>query len=351
MFFAGTGASSPSARRGLSATLIRAGGDRLLVDCGEGTQRQLVRSVGLPEIDTVLLTHLHADHWFGLPGMLKTFDLRDRSAPLEIYGPAGTRAMLDRVSAVHGKLGYPVDVEELDVDESLRFDGYRIQTFATRHRGATLGYVFVEDDRPGRFDAERAAALGIEPGPEFGQLQRGETVRGVEPSQVMGETRRGRRIAFTGDTRPSDATVVAASGADLLVHEGTFTAADRERAAETAHSTGEQAARVAADAGVKLLVITHVAARVHGGELEREAQAVFANTVVARDFDEVELPLPDRGDPVHHTWSDRRRALAEAAAQAEVEAAGRPDGAAAEPESAAEQAEPAAAAEPTPAGT
>lgn len=332
MFFAGTGASSPSARRGLSATLIRAGGDRLLVDCGEGTQRQLVRSVGLPEIDTVLLTHLHADHWFGLPGMLKTFDLRDRDKPLEIFGPIGTRAMLDRVSAVHGKLGYRVEVEELDVDESLRFDGYRVQTFATRHRGPSIGFVFVEDDRPGRFDADQAIALGIQPGPEFGQLQRGEAVRGVEPSQVMGETRRGRRIVITGDTRPGDATVVAASGADLLIHEGTFASVDRDRAAETAHSTGVQAAQVAADAGVKLLVITHVAARVHGGELEREAREVFGNTVVARDFDEVELPLPDRGDPVHHTWSDRRKALAQ-------------------DENAAEQAEPAVGPEPAPAGT
>ncbi|MBJ7471736.1 MAG: ribonuclease Z [Solirubrobacteraceae bacterium] len=332
VFFAGTGASSPSARRGLSATLIRAGGDRLLVDCGEGTQRQLVRSVGLPEIDTVLLTHLHADHWFGLPGMLKTFDLRDRDKPLEIFGPIGTRAMLDRVSAVHGKLGYRVEVEELDVDESLRFDGYRVQTFATRHRGPSIGFVFVEDDRPGRFDADQAIALGIQPGPEFGQLQRGEAVRGVEPSQVMGETRRGRRIVITGDTRPGDATVVAASGADLLIHEGTFASVDRDRAAETAHSTGVQAAQVAADAGVKLLVITHVAARVHGGELEREAREVFGNTVVARDFDEVELPLPDRGDPVHHTWSDRRKALAQ-------------------DENAAEQAEPAVGPEPAPAGT
>ncbi len=343
MFFVGTGASSPSARRGLSATLIRAGGDRLLVDCGEGTQRQLVRSVGLPEIDTILITHLHADHWFGLPGMLKTFDLRDRQAPLEIFGPVGTRAMLDRVSAVHGKLGYPVTVEELDVDESLRFDGYRIQTFATRHRGPSIGYVFVEDDRPGRFDAERAVALGVEPGPEFGQLQRGETVRGVEPSQVMGETRRGRRIVFTGDTRPSDSTVVAASGADLLVHEGTFAAADRERALETAHSTGEQAAQIAADAGVKLLVITHVAARVHGGELEREAQAVFERTVVARDFDEVELPLPDRGDPIHHTWSDRRRVLADAQTQVAL--------ADATAETAVEQEEPASGPERAPAST
>ena len=318
VFFAGTGASSPSARRGLSATLLRAGGDRLLVDCGEGTQRQLVKSVGLPELDTILITHLHADHWFGLPGMLKTFDLRDRHKPLEIYGPVGTKALLDRVQPVFGRLGYELVIEELEADESLRFDGYRIKTFATRHRGPSIGYVFVEDDRPGRFDAARAQELGIVPGPEFGQLQRGEAVRGVEPSQVMGETRRGRRVVFTGDTRPSDTTVVAADGADLLIHEGTFASEDKDRAAETAHSTGVQAAQVATDAGVRLLAVTHVAARVHAGQLEREVQAVFENAVVVRDFDEIELPLPDRGAPIHHRWSDRRREQAEAAAATEA---------------------------------
>lgn len=305
VFFAGTGASAPSARRGLSATLLRAGGDRILVDCGEGTQRQLVKTVGLPEIDVILITHLHADHWLGLPGMLKTYDLRDRERPLELFGPPGLRAMLDRIQPTFGKLGYPLEIEELDVDESLRFDGYRIQTFATRHRGASVGYVFVEDDRPGRFDADRARELGAEPGPEFGQLQRGESVRGIEPSQVMGPARPGRRIVFTGDTRPSDTTVVAASGADLLIHEGTFMDDDRERAAETAHSTGVQAAEVARDAGVRLLAVQHVAAKVHAGELEREVQATFASSVVVRDFDEIEIPLRDRGAPVHRRWSER----------------------------------------------
>ncbi|MEH3055007.1 MAG: ribonuclease Z [Patulibacter minatonensis] len=311
VFFAGTGASAPSARRGLSATLLRAGGDRLLVDCGEGTQRQLVKTVGLPELDVILITHLHADHWFGLPGLLKTFDLRDREKPLEVFGPAGLKSTIERVQPVFGRLGYQLDVEELDVDESLRFDGYRVQTFATRHRGPSVGYVFVEDDRPGRFDAERARELGAEPGPEFGQLQRGETVRGIAPSDVMGPTRRGRRIAFTGDTRPSDTTVVAASGADLLVHEGTFGAEDKDRAAETAHSTGVQAAEVARDAGVRLLAVNHVAARVHAGELEREVQEVFPDSVVVRDFDEIELPLPDRGAPVHRRWNARAAAAQE----------------------------------------
>ncbi len=305
--------------------MIRAGGDRLLVDCGEGTQRQLIKSVGLPEFDTVLLTHLHADHWFGLPGMLKSYDLRDRQRPLEIYGPAGTAAMLERMQPVWGRLGYELQIEELEVDDALRFDGYRIETFATRHRGVTLGYVFAEDERPGRFDAARAAELGVQPGPEFGQLQRGESVRGVTPDQVMGAARRGRRIVFTGDTRPTDATVVAATGADLLVHEGTFTDGDRERAGETAHSTGAQAAQIAVDADVRLLAVSHVAARVHAGELEQEVRAIFPRSVVVRDFDEIELPLPDRGEPVHRRWRDRQPPAANESPQSAAETA-RPAG-------------------------
>lgn len=324
VFFAGTGASAPSPRRGLSAALLRAGGDRLLIDCGEGTQRQLVRSVGLTELDAVLLTHLHADHWFGLPGLLKTYDLRERERPLEVYGPPGTAAMLERVQPVYGKLGYELRIEELDVDESLRFDDYRIRTFATRHRGPSLGYVFVEDDRPGRFDAELAQRLGVAPGPDFGRLQRGETVGGVRPEQVMGDARRGRRIVFTGDTRPGDATVVAADGADLLVHEGTFTAADAARAAETAHSTGVQAAQVAADAGVAMLAITHIAARVHAGELQREAREIFPRTVAVRDFDTIEVPLPDRGAPALVSWKERVAAAAADAAAGDDEPAGAP---------------------------
>jgi ribonuclease Z len=319
VFFAGTGASAPSARRGLSASLIRAGGARILVDCGEGTQRQLVKTVGLPEIDVIAITHLHADHWLGLPGLLKTYDLRDRERPLELFGPAGLRAMLDRIAPTFGRVGYPLEVEELDVDESLRFDGYRLQTFATRHRGPSVGYVFIEDDRPGRFDADRARELGAEPGPEFGALQRGESVRGIDPALVVGASRRGRRIVFTGDTRPSDSTIVAASGADLLVHEGTFMADDRERAAETAHSTGVQAAEVARDAGVTMLAVQHVAAKVHAGELEREVQAVFERSVVVRDFDEIEIPLPDRGGPIHRRWHTRHVAAPDAEGETAAE--------------------------------
>jgi ribonuclease Z len=316
VFFAGTGASAPSARRGLSATLLRAGGDRLLIDCGEGTQRQLIRSVGLVDLDAIFLTHLHADHWFGLPGMLKSYDMRDRDRPIELFGPRGTKALIASMKPVFGRLNYELTIEEVEPGESLRFDEYRMQTYATRHRGPAVGWVFLEDDRPGRFDVDRARELGVTEGPDFGRLQRGESVDGIDSSQVVGPGRRGRRVVFTGDTRPTDATVVAATGADLLVHEATFVDEDKARAAETGHSTGRQAAQIAADAGVHMLALNHVASRVFVGELEQQVHEVFPSAIIARDFDEIEIPMPDRGPPVHTRWRDRPARVAEGEAAA-----------------------------------
>ena len=302
LFFAGTAGSVPSARRGLPATLLRRGGDRILFDCGEGTQRQLVRSVGLADLDAVFLTHLHADHWLGLPGMLKSFELRDRERPLTVYGPPGTAAALERLRPVFGRPRYGLTFRELEEGEAVERDGYAIEAFAVRHRGPARGYAIVEDDRPGRFDAARAQDLGIHPGPDFGRLQRGEAVDGVDPAQVVGPDRPGRRVVLTGDTAPTDAVVVAAHGADVLVHEATFSHEERDRAAQTLHSTARQAAQVARDAEVALLVLTHVSSRYGGRELCEEARAVFPATEVARDFDHVELPFPERGAPELVDW-------------------------------------------------
>lgn len=302
LFFAGTAGSVPSARRGLPATLLRRGSDRILFDCGEGTQRQLVRSVGLADLDAVFLTHLHADHWLGLPGMLKSFELRDRERPLTVYGPAGTAAALERLRPVFGRPRYGLAFHELEEGEAVERDGYAIEPVAVRHRGAALGYAIVEDDRPGRFDAERAQALGVRPGPDFGRLQRGERVDGVDPQQVVGPDRPGRRIVLSGDTAPTDTVVVAAHGADVLVHEATFSHHERDRAAQTLHSTARQAAQVARDAEVALLVLSHLSGRYGGHELREEARAVFPDTEVARDFDTVEVPFPERGTPQLVDW-------------------------------------------------
>ena len=301
--FIGTAGSAPTARRGLPATLVRRGGDRLLFDCGEGTQRQLLRSIGLIDLEEIFLTHFHADHFLGLPGMLKTFGLRGRETPLTIYGPPGLRALFEALRPVVGPTAYEVRLIELEPNEPLERDGYLVAPFAVAHRVRAYGYILVEQDRPGRFDEERARELGVEPGPDFGRLQHGQPVsvdgRDVLPEEVLGETRRGRKLVLTGDTAPADSTRAIAHGADLLVHEATFTAEEADRAAETGHSTARGAAELAAAAQVSLLALTHISPRYPAEELRSEAREVFDATIVPRDFDRVEIPFPERGGPVH----------------------------------------------------
>ena len=301
--FLGTAGSMPTARRAPSATLVRRGGERLLFDCGEGTQRQLLRSdVGLVDLSEVFLTHFHADHFLGLPGMLKTFALRGRELPLTLYGPQGLSELLRALGRIFGRLTYEVAVVELSTGAVLPRDGYELRTFPVRHGRDALGYALVEDERPGRFDVAAADALGVPFGPERGALQAGEAVtladgRIVKPDDVLGPPRPGRKLVLSGDTAPSDDVVAAALGADLLVHEATFCEDEAERARETEHSTALEAARVARDAGVRLLALTHLSSRYGGGEVEREARTVFPETVVPRDFDLIELPFQERGGP------------------------------------------------------
>ncbi len=297
LFFAGTAGSVPTARRGLPALLLRAGGDRVLFDCGEGTQQQLLRSVGLPELDAIFHTHYHLDHWLGIIGVLKTFDLRGRERPLTVYGPPGLRALLDAMRPAWGRVSYPLALEELDPHEEVAFGGYTIAPFPVDHRVRAYGYAFAENDRPGRFDAETAERLGVPPGPDFGRLQAGETVNGVRPEQVLGEKRPGRKIVISGDTAPCQATEVFAHEADLLVHEATFLDDELARARETGHSTARQAAEVAASADVRLLALTHLSTRYFPRDIRDEARAVFPETLVPRDFDTIEVPFPERGEP------------------------------------------------------
>ncbi len=304
LFFAGTAGSVPTARRGLPALLLRRGADRILFDCGEGTQRQLLRSVGLMDLTDVFVTHFHADHWLGLPGMLKTFDLRARERPLTIYGPPGLERLLHSMRHVWGGIGYDVEIVELADDEPVERDEYVIEPFPVEHRGAAYGYAVIEDDRPGRFDAALAEQLGVEPGPDFGRLQRGEVVSGVRPEQVIGEDRRGRKLVISGDTAPSDVLVEVAYRADVLVHEATFTREEAARARETQHSTAEQAAKAALEAEVRTLALVHLSTRYGGREIRDEARAIFPDTVVPRDFDAIEVPFPERGAPELVRWRD-----------------------------------------------
>jgi ribonuclease Z len=304
LVFLGTSASMPTSQRAPAALLIRRGGERLLFDCAEGTQRQLQRSsVGLPDLEEIYLTHFHADHFLGLPGMLKTFALRGREGlELTVYGPAGLRDLFARLRPFLGRLPYPLTTVELGPGETLERGDYVIETFAVDHGVAAIGYALVEHERPGRFDVAAADALGVPPGRERGILQGGEPLtlddgRVITPDAVLGPARPGRKVVLTGDTAPSPHVVQAAHKADLLVHEATFGGDEAERAKETLHTTASGAAEVARLADVKLLALTHVSTRYFGSELADEAREVFPDTVVPRDFDVIEVPFPERGGP------------------------------------------------------
>ena len=301
--FLGTSASAPTARRGTASLLVRRGGDRLLFDCGEGTQRQLLRSsIGLVDLEEVFVTHFHADHYLGLPGMLKTFSLRMRDVPLTVYGPPGLRDLFGALARIVGKVTYPLELVEVRQGDMLKRDGYQICVFGVDHGVPAVGYALVEDARPGRFDDAKADELGVPFGPERGMLQRGEPVtlaggRVVRPEELVGEQRPGRTLVYTGDTRPAEAVPMLFHGADLLIHEATFGEDERERALDTGHSTASEAAAVARDAGVSLLALTHVSPRYLPSDLLGEAQEVFPGTILPRDFDLVELRFRERGEP------------------------------------------------------
>jgi len=293
----------PTAKRAPTALLVRRGGDKLLFDCAEGTQRQLLRSsLGLIDLREVFLTHYHADHYLGLPGMLKTFSLRGRELPLTIYGPPGLRPLFGSLKRIFGRLTFELELVELEPGEALDRGDYSIETFAVEHGVAAAGYALSEKHRPGRFDVETADTLGVPAGPARGALQSGEPVKlpdgtVIQPEQVLGPPRQGRKLVLSGDTLPSKRVVEAARGADLLVHEATFCEDERERAAETSHSTAADAAQVALAAGTRMLALTHVSNRYFGPEVVREARTVFPGTVVPKDFDIIELRFDERGGP------------------------------------------------------
>ncbi len=291
---------------------MRRGGDRILFDCGEGTQRQLVQSVGLTELTEVFLTHFHADHWLGLPGLLKTFDLRARERPLAIHGPPGLRELITLALRAAGRVRYELELIELAPGDLLPRDGYTIAPVPVAHRGGqAFGYVIFEDERPGEFDPEAATALGVVPGPEFGRLQHGETVRGVRPEQVLGPPRAGRKIVISGDTSPCETLQIASHEADLLLHEATFAEEEHDRAAETGHSTAAQAATLARDAGVTMLALTHFSTRYPVGlHPRRGARDLPADRAPARlrlDRDPVPRAGRARAHPVGGPPADRRR--------------------------------------------
>jgi ribonuclease Z len=315
--FLGTGGSVPTARRATACLLLRCGGDRIMIDCGEGAQRQMHRSTGLLALDEIYVTHLHADHYLGLPGLIKTYDLMAREAPLRIIGPQGLADLFKTLRRIFGRVGYELELMELGEGEAVPHDGYEIRSFPVDHNVLAYGYAMVETERPGRFDPARARELGVTDVAKFGVLQRGGEVEGsngtVRPEQVMGEARPGRKVVVSGDTRPCEMTRVAAHEAELLVHDGSFAVDEVERAAETGHSTARAAAELAKEAEVELLAIVHASSRYRVTDLLAEAEAVGQKCFAPRDFDLVEIPFPERGEPkvVENGARERRPSRAE----------------------------------------
>ena len=298
--FLGTAAARPTVSRSVSAIAVQREGRSFLWDCGEGTQRQIMRFGTGFSFEHIFITHAHADHFLGLPGLLRTMGLQGREEGMNIYGPAGTEAILSAAVRLGvDRLAFPVEVKGLAPGERVDFGDWAVHAFRADHGVSALGYALVEEARPGRFDVETARRLGVPEGPLFGRLHRGETIevdgRTISPGDVVGPPRPGRKVVYSGDTRPTAEAVVMSMRAQLLIHEATFGTEEAKRARETRHSTAAEAASVAARAKVRDLVLTHVSARYAEApaRLEKEACAVFPGARVARDGLEVEIGYRD----------------------------------------------------------
>jgi ribonuclease Z len=298
----GTSASRPTVERNVASLAVHREGETLMFDCGEGTQRQMMRYGISFALADIFFTHMHADHLLGVIGLIRTMSLQGRAEPLRLWGPKGTARMLKRVEALgFERATFPVEILEVDDGQRIERSGYALVAFAVDHRGAaSLGFALAEEERKGRFDPDKARELGIPEGPLWGRIHRGLEVtlddgRVIQPSVLVGPKRSGRLVVITGDTRPCAATIEASRGADLLVHEATFGDEEAERAVETGHSTAREAAQVACEAGVRRLVLNHFSARYSRdtGELEEQARSVFPNTVIGKDGMELEVPFRD----------------------------------------------------------
>jgi ribonuclease Z len=298
--FLGTSAAQPTIHRNLSGLAVKADTDLLLFDCGEGSQRQMIRFGTGFTVDAVFFTHFHADHYLGIIGFLRTLGMQGRETPMTLYGPPPARRLLHQaVYLGTERLEFPLQIQELRGGDVVSRGTYAVHAVQVDHRVHALGYVIQEQERPGRFDLDKARALGVPEGPAFGRLQRGEAVtladgRAVQPSDVLGAPRPGRKVALSGDTRPCDAMVMGARDADLLIHEATFSDDEQERALETRHSTGREAGRVAREARVRRLILTHLSSRhdLDFGRLLAQAKDEFKGPVeVAYDGMSFDIPI------------------------------------------------------------
>ena len=300
--FLGTAGSIPTPERNPSAILVNTQHEMLMLDCGEGAQQQMMRvKSGLGKLSSIFITHFHADHILGLPGLIQTLSFSGRTEPLHIYGPEG----MHRFKQMFTLMGFyrprfEVYTHELAPHNEVRLRGYTMRTFRTRHSIPSIGYVLDEDERRGRFDRHKAEhVLGIPPGPLYSHLHNGESIEWggmtINPSDVVGAPRKGRKIVYTGDTCPCEGIYEAAADADVLIHDSTFGSEHAELAKKVMHSTAREAAEVAKRVNAKRLILTHISARYSESvqPLLDEAREVFANSDVAFDLSEFDVPYPE----------------------------------------------------------
>lgn len=299
--FLGTGGTLPTINRNPSAIFVNREGDMMLFDCGEGTQQQMMRAKTGMKISSIFITHFHADHFLGIPGLIQTMSFNGRSEPLDIYGPVRTEQMVEFMQELgYYKPGFEINAHELEDGDIVDKGEYFIKAVATEHGVPSLGYVLEEKNRAGRFNREKAIDLGVPVGHMFSKLQKGETVtlngRAIKPSQVMGETRPGRKIVYSGDTRPCKNIERESKGADLLIHDGTFADELRDWALETKHSTSSEVAHLAKKANVRQLILTHFSSRYSENTepLLLDAKGIFENVRLAEELMEIEIQLRDK---------------------------------------------------------
>lgn len=298
--FLGTAAARPTVRRNVSSIAVQRGGDVFLFDCGEGTQRQMMRYATGFALNEIFITHLHADHFLGITGLLRTMSLQDRTEPLHIYGPPGSCDTLQNVVGLGvGRVSFPLTIQDLKINERVSHNEYDILAFRVNHGKEAVGYALIEHDRPGRFNVNLAHDLGIPEGPLWGKLHSGQNIelngQVIKATEIVGDPRPGRVIVYTGDTRPTDSVIEVATGANLLIHEATFGEEASERAHNTYHSTARGAASLALKASVDRLYLTHISARYSDDPslLEQEAREVYPEAVIARDGMVLEIPHND----------------------------------------------------------
>lgn len=299
--FLGTSAARPTVERSVTSFVVSRDGETLMFDCGEGTQRQMMRYGVSFSLAEIFFTHFHADHYLGVIGLVRTLALQGRTEPMCFYGPRGAKRVLSAAMNLGvERTTFDVDIHEVKPGEVLRRKEYDLEVLRVDHGGGAVGYALREHERLGRFDPERARELGIPEGPLWGRIHRGEPIessagRVIRPEELVGPPRPGRLVVLSGDTRPCESVVTAAEGADLLVHDATFGNDEKDRALETQHSTASEAAQVARAAQVKKLVLTHFSARYSTSAtlLAEEAKAVFRDVIVAKDGLEIDIPFAD----------------------------------------------------------